>query len=79
MRLGPWKLVSKHKGAWELYNIETDRTELDDQAAAQPERVRAMAAQWQSWADRVGVEPWTFDIAEGSGASPTGKKKKAGE
>jgi arylsulfatase A-like enzyme len=81
MRLGPWKLVAKHKGAWELYNIEADRTELRNLAAAQPERVRTMAAQWQAWADRVGVEPWTHDIAEGSGASPTGKKKKkkAGE
>lgn len=77
MRLGPWKLVGKHKQAWELYHIDTDRTEQRDLAAAQPERVKAMAAQWQAWADRVGVVPWTHDIPEGSGASPTGKKKKA--
>jgi arylsulfatase len=77
MRLGPWKLVSKHQGAWELYDIDADRTEQRDLAAAQPERVRAMAAQWQAWADRVGVEPWAHAIPEGSGASPTGKKKKA--
>jgi arylsulfatase len=76
MRLGSWKLVSKHQGAWELYDIDTDRTEQRDLAAAQPERVRTMAAQWQVWADRVGVEPWAHDIPEGSGASPTGKKKK---
>ncbi len=75
MRLDAWKLVSKHQGAWELYNIAADRTEMKNLAAAQPERVKAMAAQWQAWANRVGVEPWTFDIAEGSGASPTAKKK----
>lgn len=77
MRLGPWKLVTKHKGDWELYNIDADRTEQKNLAAVHPDRVREMAAQWQTWADRVGVEPWTYDIAEGSGASPTAKKKKA--
>ncbi|MBI5692276.1 MAG: arylsulfatase [Verrucomicrobia bacterium] len=80
MRLGPWKIVSKHKQGWELYNIDADRTEQRDLAAGQPERVRAMAAQWQTWADRVGVTPWAHDIPEGSGASPTGKgKKKSGK
>ena len=76
MRLGPWKLVAKHKQAWALYDIGADRTEQRDLAAAQPERVKAMAAQWQAWADRVGVVPWAHEIPEGSGASPTGKKKK---
>ena len=37
----------------------------------------AMAAAWDVWAARVGVEPWTHDIPEGSGSSPTGKKKSA--
>ena len=73
MREGQWKLVSRHKGAWELYDIATDRTEMRDLAGVQPERVAAMAAAWQRWADRVGVEPWTFEIAEGSGVSPTTK------
>ncbi len=76
MRLGTWKLVAKHGGAWELYDIDRDRTEARNLAAAQPERVRAMAAQWQAWADRVGVMPWTYDIPEGSGTSPTAKKKR---
>jgi arylsulfatase len=76
MRLGPWKLVAKHGGAWELYDIDRDRTESRNLAAAHPERARAMAAQWQVWADRVGVMPWTYDIPEGSGTSPTAKKKR---
>ncbi|MBM3851626.1 MAG: arylsulfatase [Verrucomicrobia bacterium] len=77
LRLGQWKLVAKHKQPWELYDLEADRTEQRNLAAAQPERLRAMAAQWQSWADRVGVVSWTHDIPEGSGASPKGKEKKA--
>lgn len=75
IRVGDWKLVMKHNAPWELYNIETDRTEQKNLAAEQPDRVRAMEAQWKTWADRVGVEPWMHVIPEGSGASPKGKKK----
>jgi len=32
VRQGKWKLVSKHPGQWELYDIEADRTELTDLA-----------------------------------------------
>ena len=30
VRIGDWKLVSKHPGDWELYNLIEDRTELSD-------------------------------------------------
>ena len=46
LRQGPWKLVSAKLGRWELYNIDEDRTELNDLAAKHPERVKAMAAKW---------------------------------
>jgi arylsulfatase len=59
MRLGQWKLVAKHPGDWELYDLAADRTEQHDLAAQQPERVKSMSAQWQAWADRVGVRPWS--------------------
>jgi arylsulfatase len=52
------KLVNdgrKGKYAWELYDIEQDRTELNDLAAVQPEVVEEMAGQWRQWADRCGV------------------------
>ncbi|MGN6545541.1 MAG: arylsulfatase [Aureliella sp.] len=58
VREGKWKLVSKFPGDWELYDIDADRTEMHNLADKHPDRVRAMAAQWQSWADRVGVQPW---------------------
>jgi arylsulfatase len=58
MRRGPWKLVRKYPGEWELYNMESDRTELTDLAAKDPARSREMAAAWQAWADRAGVLPW---------------------
>ena len=42
---------------WELYDMETDRTEMHDLADRHPERVRAMAEQYQAWANRCGVIP----------------------
>lgn len=65
IRTGDWKLVSKHPGPWELYDIAEDRTEMHDLAGKQPERVQEMAAQWDAWAKRVGVMPWPLDQRSG--------------
>lgn len=58
MRQGKWKLVSRFPDAWELYDMEADRTERHDLADQYPERVRKMAADYAAWAQRVGVQPW---------------------
>lgn len=58
IRSGDWKLVSKHPGDWELYNMAADRSETHDLARQHPDRVKTLADQWQAWADRVGVQPW---------------------
>ena len=58
LRAGRWKLVAPFKGPWELYDLAADRSETRNLAAAQPERVKALAAEWQAWAGRVGVVPW---------------------
>ncbi|WP_321471653.1 arylsulfatase [uncultured Paludibaculum sp.] len=58
VRRGPWKLVRKHPGDWELYNMETDRTELHNLAASKPHLVGEMSASWSKWATDVGVLPW---------------------
>ena len=57
VRMGRWKLVRKYPGAWELYDMERDRTETNDLAAQHPERVAEMAAQYDAWAKRCGVIP----------------------
>lgn len=46
LRQGPWKLASAKGGRWELYQIDDDRTELNDLAVEQPDRVAAMAEEW---------------------------------
>ncbi len=58
VRQGKWKLVARHKGGWELYDLEADRTEMTGLADKEPARVKEMAAKWDAWADRVGVQPW---------------------
>jgi arylsulfatase A-like enzyme len=59
VREGKWKLVSKYPGAWELYDLEADRTELKNLAASQPDRVKRMSAMYDAWAARAEVIPWS--------------------
>ncbi len=52
-----WKLVwDKGVKKWELYNVETDRTETNDLAEHNPHRVKAMSESWQAWAEKTGVK-----------------------
>jgi arylsulfatase A-like enzyme len=58
VRAGQWKLVAKGiDGPWELYDMQTDRTEMHDLAASQPDRVKQMFHQWQQWAEASFVLP----------------------
>lgn len=58
VRKGPWKLVSRHPDRWELYNMDEDRTELNDLAATHGEMLKQMVALYQGWAARCGVRDW---------------------
>ncbi len=58
VRDGKWKLVARHRGPWELYDMEADRTEMNDLAAKFPALVTYMAKAYEEWAKRAGVEPW---------------------
>ncbi|UCG57300.1 MAG: arylsulfatase [Phycisphaerales bacterium] len=49
VRIGKWKLVRYGEADWELYDLQKDRTELNDLAARHPRRVREMAAMWEDW------------------------------
>jgi len=63
VRRGRWKLVCEYPHPWELYDMETDRAEINNLAARKPEIVRELVAQWQDWANRVGVVPWDKVLA----------------
>ena len=58
VRKGKWKLVSKHPGRWELYDLEADRTELNNLAQKNPQKVEQLKGLYESWAARCGVRPW---------------------
>ena len=58
VRDGKWKLVTRHPGRWELYDMEADRTEMNDLAEKFPAVAGYMKRLWEQWADRAHVEPW---------------------
>lgn len=58
VRDGKWKLVAFHEKEWKLYNMDTDRTELNDLSERHPEKVSSMSAQFAVWAERTHCEPW---------------------
>ena len=72
IRMGKWKLVSKVSKRnsfiwdktneldivhWELFDMETDRTEMRDVAVENPDLVEKMAEMWMAWAERTGTVP----------------------
>jgi arylsulfatase A-like enzyme len=57
VRRGRWKLVRKHARDWELYDIDADRAERDDLAAAHADLVAELSAVYEEWAQRCGVIP----------------------
>ncbi len=77
VRVGQWKLVAKGRtGPWELYDMEKDRTELNDLSAQMPGKVAEMAALWEAYAKRAFVLPWPDN---GKGKGKNQKKQPAKE
>ena len=65
LRIGKWKLVRRGDspdGVWELYDMESDRTETVDLASRHPERVKEMAARWHATADVTDVYPLYAEV-----------------
>jgi arylsulfatase len=53
-----WKIVQPGKKAeWELYNLNTDRTEMHNMATTYPEKLNRMISQYEEWARRTMVYP----------------------
>lgn len=64
IRKGDWKLVGETGGPWELYNIEEDRTELDNLVEGNTGKAEELQTEYDAWAERCGVLPWPVDPQE---------------
>ncbi len=71
IRAGKWKLVSRpkrlmhvteeEKEDWELYDMEADRSEMNNLSSQFPEKVQQLEKMWYDWAHRAHVLPWPWD------------------
>lgn len=56
IRVGSWKLVRlKGRGPWELYNLDSDRTEQKNLAGQLPAKVDELKQKWLQWAQNHNV------------------------
>jgi len=57
-----FKLVSKwnknEEYAWELYDMNTDRSETNDLSKEMPAKVKELESKWMAWAKKAGVRNW---------------------
>ena len=58
IRLGQFKLVREHGRDWELYDMETDRTELHDIAGRNRPLEKELLGQYRAWEQATGVQDW---------------------
>jgi arylsulfatase A-like enzyme len=66
-----WKILwgkrTTQPPKWELYNLAEDRSETNDVADRHPNKVTALAAEWEAYRLRVGLEqfePWNIKEIE---------------
>ena len=65
MRWGNWKLVREYMKPWELYDLETDRTELRDLSSVNGDKRNEMIKMWEAWAMATQVAfPERFNMYE---------------
>ncbi len=77
IRAGDWKLVRQGRtGAWELYNLKTDRAETKNLAAAKPDLAGELAARWETWAKRANVKPYPGGGKGGGGGGGGGGRRR---
>jgi arylsulfatase len=67
VRVGDWKLVAEGAaGPWELYDLRTDRSESNNLAEKQPDKVRELADRWTRMAEEFRLQA-TADQAKPAG------------
>jgi arylsulfatase len=62
VRIGNFKLVRKFNQPWELYDMEADRTELNDLMGRNAPLTTSLTREYNAWADRCGVMDWNLAL-----------------
>jgi arylsulfatase len=62
IRLGNWKLVRKFGRPWELYDMDTDRTELHDLIGRHEPLTAQLIGAYDAWAQSTGVLDWSVAL-----------------
>ena len=57
-RVGNFKIVRRFNEPWELYDMEVDRTELNDLSTRNKPLVNKLTKEYDGWAKSVGVIDW---------------------
>ena len=55
--MGKWKLVALNERDWELYDMEADRTEMNEISKEFPEQRQKMIKMYAAWAKHCHVLP----------------------
>jgi arylsulfatase len=55
VRYGKWKLVAEKRTKWELYDLEQDRSEMNNLIDKYPQLARRLRLKYEQWAQSVGV------------------------
>ena len=78
MYVDGWEIVARYDGVgrysvddWELYDVTTDPTQIDDLSSVEVERTAAMAGEWEDTAWAKQVFPLTDDSDLKDPVSPT--------
>lgn len=59
VRQGEWKIISSYpENVWRLFNMDKDRTELNDLSASNPQKLAELADLYAKWASKSRVEDW---------------------
>ena len=62
IRQNNFKLACKYNEAWELYDMENDRTELNNLIGKNKPLEQELKKQFISWADSTGVLDWNIAL-----------------
>jgi len=77
VRQGDWKAVASESEPWELYRLDADRTETNDLAEANPDKLEELVALWQTHLDAF-VELASRDLPEDAGKGKGKTKARPG-